>query len=463
MVNEDFIYANNRINFYPFPKNQETLTPYEQKVVHSNGKVVWRQPVTRTDITGYHESVITAGRMLRSYHDFSHTIGAVFIYITKDSMSEILSNASFYENSLFLFSGDDELICEYSPDPSAIKHALGQTDITIDALSNALKQDYIVTSVTINSSGWKLISTLPNSAIQQDIQFLRQKIVTITLAILLSSFSFSFLFSHLHTKRIEKITRHIQEEAFTRLPLSTGPYYDEVSTLEQHYNTLIDKINTLLKEQFELGRKIEKTQYTLLCAQINPHFLYNTLDFINLLSIKKEIPEISEMIHNLAHFYKLSLNHGESDTTLIKEIEHITVYLNIQNQRFHKPVQFQNLIPTALWDTRLPNLLLQPIVENAILHGIYNGDWETGIIRLSAKQTSGTLIIILEDNGIGCDPEDLNRLLADSSQESRGYGLRNVHQRIQLTYGSGCGLSFDRSDLGGLKVMISIKISNKQP
>lgn len=456
MINEDFIYANNRINFYPFSNDISNLTPYEQKVIQSNGKVVWCSPFIRTDITGYHESVISAGRMLRSYHDFSKTIGAVFIYITEDTMSSILSNASFYENSLFLFSGEGELICQYSPDTDAIQNALGNTAISADTLPTTLEKDYIVTSVTINNSGWKLISALPNLIIQQDIQSLRQKILTITMSILLTSLSFSLLFSHMHTKRIEKITRHIQEESFTKLPLSKETYNDEISTLEQHFNILIDKIDSLLKEQFELGRKIEKTQYTLLCAQINPHFLYNTLDFINLLSIKKEIPEISKMIRNLARFYKLSLNRGESNITLAEEIEHITVYLDIQNQRFSKPVQFNNLISTNFYDLILPNLILQPIVENAILHGIYNSAQEIGMINLSAEQKEDSFIITIEDNGIGCDIDILTQRLTQSSQDQKGYGLRNVHQRIQLSYGTAYGLSFDKSNLGGLKVMITL-------
>ena len=371
-------------------------------------------------------------------------------------MSSILSNASFYENSLFLFSGEGELICQYSPDTDAIQNALGNTAISADTLPTTLEKDYIVTSVTINNSGWKLISALPNLIIQQDIQSLRQKILTITMSILLTSLSFSLLFSHMHTKRIEKITRHIQEESFTKLPLSKETYNDEISTLEQHFNILIDKIDSLLKEQFELGRKIEKTQYTLLCAQINPHFLYNTLDFINLLSIKKEIPEISKMIRNLARFYKLSLNRGESNITLAEEIEHITVYLDIQNQRFSKPVQFNNLISTNFYDLILPNLILQPIVENAILHGIYNSAQEIGMINLSAEQKEDSFIITIEDNGIGCDIDILTQRLTQSSQDQKGYGLRNVHQRIQLSYGTAYGLSFDKSNLGGLKVMITL-------
>ncbi|MEG0650389.1 MAG: histidine kinase [Oscillospiraceae bacterium] len=453
MLDKNLIYADNGINFFPFPDDISTVSDFEKLVYSSGGEIVWSTPFVRTDINGHSTRVICAGRLIRSYFDFSKVVGAVFVDVPEAVLRATLTTASYFNNSLLLYAPSGKLICQYSPNDTVVDFP-DKIDLLAPKLNTDLHRDYLITQTDVTNNGWILVSALPYSSINREIIVFRNKLLYVTALITLLAIGFSLLLSHLYTERIENLVQCIKRapyHKFKQLPIS---HTDEISILETHFNMLFEQIDNLMAKQFELGRQMEKSQYDLLRCQINPHFLYNTLDFINLTSIKNDVPEIQDVILSLAKFYKLSLNRGNDNATLRDEIEQIKAYIQIQNHRFQNPITLHLNIEPCLYDCMLPNLILQPIVENSVIHGLQNITSTNGIVLISAAIADNVLEIVIEDNGCGCNTAMLNHSLVQ--HDAQGYGVYNVHRRIQISHGNSYGLFYSASELGGVKAVITL-------
>jgi len=194
-------------------------------------------------------------------------------------------------------------------------------------------------------------------------------------------------------------------------------------------------------------------------AQINPHFLYNTLDMANWLAMKYNAEDIRVLISSLSDFYKLSLSNGEDFISVRNEIEHVSAYVRIQNMRFRDKIDLRVDVPEELMDYRTLKLLLQPLVENAILHGIMEKITQTGTIWIRGKMDGDTIELIVEDDGIGMD-DDTVRGILDGTLKKKigGYGMRNIHNRLELIFGYPFGLTVESRIGEGTKAKVRIPV-----
>ena len=183
-------------------------------------------------------------------------------------------------------------------------------------------------------------------------------------------------------------------------------------------------------------------------AQINPHFLYNTLDSIFWTAQEYHADEIGKMVVALSNVFKLSLNKGEKFITLEKELELVSNYLAIQQMRFGDTLHTKIDVPFELYNQKILKFLLQPLVENSLQHGL-SEQGMNGTIHISATTDGTFLLISVEDDGVGlsCSPEEAIE---------NGYALKNIRERIQLCYGADCGLSFDTSFAKGCRITIRL-------
>ena len=222
---------------------------------------------------------------------------------------------------------------------------------------------------------------------------------------------------------------------------------------------MVKRINNLVQQQYQAGRDIKNAELKALQAQINPHFLYNTLDLINWKAIDKNVPEITEITHALAKFYKLSLNQGKDVVTLRDEINHISTYVQIQNLRFDEKIGFCISIPEDLYQYGILKLLLQPIVENAIIHGILpkKGENYKGIIEITGSIDKEDLVLNIRDNGVGITKEKIKSIFNNTNVRNKnGYGIKNINDRIKLYYGEKYGLTYQSCEEMGTTVTIYI-------
>lgn len=233
----------------------------------------------------------------------------------------------------------------------------------------------------------------------------------------------------------------------------------EVSMLSDSLNTMIDKINELLEQVTKEQVRLRKAEFELLQSQINPHFLYNTLDAIIWLAEAGEQKKVVNMVGSLSEFFRTSLNRGKDIITIEEELHHVRSYLEIEQVRYQDILKYQIQVPKELNKYLIPKITIQPLVENALYHGIKNKRGP-GRILIKARKEEGLFYIEIEDNGIGIKEERLMQVRAgirDKVLTGKDiYGLYNVNERIRLNFGEKYGISIE--SIYGEKTVVSVAL-----
>ena len=236
----------------------------------------------------------------------------------------------------------------------------------------------------------------------------------------------------------------------------------EIRTLSEGMEQMIGRLDDQMGEIKRRQESLRRTELALLQAQINPHFLYNTMDTIIWLIEADKQQEAVEMVANLSSFFRHSLSKGEDVITLAEEERHVRSYLQIQHARYQDIMEYILDIDPGLHDAMLPKLTLQPLVENALYHGI-KLKRAKGTIRITATLADGCALLRVEDNGVGITPQRLAQLRdAMERQERVGFGLSAVNQRLRLQFGPEYGLRLDSEEGQGTTVTARIPYVRKE-
>ena len=229
--------------------------------------------------------------------------------------------------------------------------------------------------------------------------------------------------------------------------------------LSDSLNAMIDKINELLDQVTTEQIRLRKAEFELLQAQINPHFLYNTLDTIVWLAEAGDQKRVVSMVGNLSDFFRTSLNQGKDIISIREELAHVRSYLEIQQVRYQDILRYEITVPEDLYEYKIPKITIQPLVENALYHGIKNKRGQ-GTITVSGKRNENGFVLYVRDNGIGMTQERLKEVRAGIQKLSYTgkeiYGLYNVNERIRLNFGETYGISIESTYGEGTCVSISL-------
>lgn len=234
---------------------------------------------------------------------------------------------------------------------------------------------------------------------------------------------------------------------------------DELSMIGSHFNKMMIQLQQLMEEVKVATSRQKEAEIKALVAQINPHFLYNMLDSINWMAIDKDEHEISQMIESLANILRYSINDSNWEVTLREEMEWLKQYIYLQQNHFDNSFKSIIQFEESILDCKIYKLLLQPLVENAIIHG-FKGYNSGGILKITGELKGENIKITIQDNGRGIVPETLNAITRDI-QERRGFsgiGIRNVVNRIQMYYGDTAKLSFESETGQGTTVTLLIRV-----
>ena len=233
----------------------------------------------------------------------------------------------------------------------------------------------------------------------------------------------------------------------------------EVERLAQGYNEMIRRIQTLMADIGEKEKVLKAYELNVLHSQINPHFLYNTLDTIVWMAEFGDSDRVIHITKALARFFRLSLSGGSEWTTLSNELDHVRQYLFIQKERYEDRLNYTVEEVRELAEVKVPKIILQPIVENSIYHGIRHLD-RPGHVQVRVEEKGSDLNIIIKDDGVGFDPASAQKE-AGNTTKLGGVGMNNVDQRLKLTYGEGYGLEIHSEPKNGTTTII--RISKKSP
>lgn len=233
----------------------------------------------------------------------------------------------------------------------------------------------------------------------------------------------------------------------------------EARMLSDSLNAMIDKINELLDQVTTEQIRLRKAEFELLQAQINPHFLYNTLDTIVWLAEAGDQKRVVSMVGNLSDFFRTSLNQGKDIISIREELAHVRSYLEIQQVRYQDILRYEITVPEDLYEYKIPKITIQPLVENALYHGIKNKRGQ-GTITITGERSENGFVLYVRDNGIGVTQERLNEVRAGIQKLSYTgkeiYGLYNVNERIRLNFGETYGISIESTYGEGTCVSISL-------
>lgn len=465
-VNDNFIYSNDKENIFKISDLKDTK--YLNYIDKNNIRFLWFNKSTydSSDSNKY----LSLLKSIKNPSDFADDIGYLILNFEKEEINNIVNRINSIDGSIsYIVDSNGNIIVSSAPE--ALENDYIDIDIVKYYADNHLKlsktnidnNNIYIQSSMLNKTDWYLVNYLPESILLSEINTQRLYLIFLAVFCGTTSIIIAILFVKLINNRLSKVVEGMRE-------VNNGnfDYYiednsdDELGELTRTYNYMIKTISKLNKEQFQIGKAVKNAELKALQSQINPHFLYNTLDMINWMSYKNQNEEIRIAIKNLAKFYKLSLNKGHDLITINDELQHSSLYIQIQNMRYNNRINLNINVDGAIQASTIPKITLQPIIENAINHGILAKGGGSGSIIISGYIEDNDIVLQISDDGIGIKEELIPLILKDKPLNSTGsgYGLKNINTRLNLLYGSNYGLTFSKNNPHGTTVTIRIPKSN---
>ena len=402
-------------------------------------------------------------RTINSNDDYENIVGAIRLGVEKDKIEDILLASRVTEESLSAIynrNGDDILSIGNSGEATLdckelFNNSFSENELMVIENNNV---KYMTVFGTIQFTDWVVADFLPLNSLLKSYYILMWRMVGIILVfiILIILVMNKILISQ--TKRLNVLINTMRKYTSGELCAVEVDYVnDDVGECVDAYNQMICNIRHMIDERLKNQENQTKYNIKRLYKEINPHFLYNTLEIINNMAVKHNIECISEMVQMLAEYYRLSLNNSSEMLSLEQEIRHSELYLDICNRRFSQNIVFCCEVPDELMTIEVPKLILQPIMENAVIHGFVNRkNNDINEILIVAYKRDEYIDIEVIDNGKGIDKEKIERL-NDFNEDSKGIGLRNIDERIKIFFGQDCGISIESDEGKGTKVVLRIK------
>jgi len=345
-------------------------------------------------------------------------------------------------------------------------------------------ESHLVISETSMVTGWKLVNFIPMRAITMEVEGIRQFSMILMVLSVIFAFGIAMVLSGSILKPLADLTDAMKKVGEGNFSTRVTPRHkDEIGELGMNFNKMITEINTLISKVYQAEIVKRELEYKALQAQINPHFLYNTLDSINWIAKRNNINEISTMVIALGDLMRISINQDKDFITIGEEMKYIEDYLTIQKIRYRDKFTVNINVEPGILNKRIPKLVVQPVVENAIVHGIEKKIGK-GSLAIRGNIDNDSLFFQVTDDGIGMKETELRCLqrklnaanseapdindsangieqvnVSDSSNYLKGHtgmGIINVNSRIKMLYGHRYGLSIDSSKDFGTQVTITL-------
>ena len=411
------------------------------------------------------DEVISLSREVQSYENGTFR-GVILINLNMNKITEICNSfQEKQENFICIINDKGELVYEQQngrerfafdekENRQELNTALGKTKESCFRL-NYRGEKYLVTRTDMKTTGWTLVSMVPYKSVMAETMaisgvMILAVVITLIVTLLLLNRILTGVVKPL--KKLEKYMVQVNPDNMDqRMEILTD---DEIGHLSMKFNQMMDRIRNLKEQVIEEQEDKRKYELQALQAQINPHFLYNTLDSIIWMAETND-SNIVAMTEALAKLFRISLNKGNEEISLERELEHVKNYLIIQSMRYADKFTYEILVEPGVERCRTIKLILQPIVENCIYHGIKKKRG-TGKITIRAYRREQNLIIEVSDDGCGMPEEICRKILSDEIESENisgsGIGVKNVNERIQLRFGKKYGLSYSSEEGVGTTV-----------
>ena len=397
------------------------------------------------------------------YHSTAYK--AYLAVYSDDKLTSILSDNLSLEGSVsYIVNERDAIVATSDLSLSGI-YQLDYDTIKASFMSsnNFIERNILDTKVyagfySISNTDWFMVTVLPSPPLIHASNRLMVQIVLIYAVFLVLALIFANVLAHSITGRLSSVIRQMQTVRHgPPTPMESPQAHDEIGNLIDTYNYMTRKMEELMEKQAKAAEDLRIAEFNSLQAQINPHFLYNTMDMINWMALQGQTDEISHAVQSLSRFYKLTLSRKKGISTIARELEHVTIYVQLQNMRYHDSIELITDIPDELSEYQIPKLTLQPVVENSILHGILEKESKSGTIVITGWMENEDIVLLISDDGVGISPEILSTILSGKGKSQSGgtnIAVYNTHRRLQILYGNNYGLTYSSKPGEGTEVEI---------
>lgn len=458
------IIGNNGFNYSSCPRSNDDFRRLSQQL--------WFQKI-RNDKKIYFNSFDDRYTSEEAYYVYSAAkiitssdgpLGIVLISIHEELLSDIFSDHKNNGDIIYIVDNTGQVVTHPQ------KNFLGKKYIGLDNFKkfygynnfDIIKkkdENYLLTSYYDSKAGWLIIEEMPTDLIYKDLN--RTKIFILTIAFIanISILILTIYFSKKISLPISSLTQTVNQLKKGNLSVQTDVSgYQEIESLGHNFNKMVLDLNELIHKNLEKEEQKRNSELAFLRSQINPHFVHNTLFSIKCLIDLNKNSEAIKMLDAFTKLTKETFNVDQEFITLEKECLNVKNYIKLQQIRYGDKIQFEIDLEEDTKNLLVPALLLQPIVENGIFHGI-EPKKDLGMIVITSKIKKKFLEIQVSDDGVGISKENLEKITQKNNKLSRSIGLSNVQARIQLLYGEAYGLSIDSELNIGTVVTITLPVS----
>ena len=457
--------------FYSFDSDNgkiriEFTLPYDSIVEAARkgrGKLVWFLEKQEGQV-----SEIYVTRMVYD-RDSYNEIGLIAINIKKEYLESVYTDLSKESlNYISILSENNEEIIKQAENSGILKNFYRQQLQGKRGFYTDSKAGMLVSYVQLEDPSWKIVYHIPLKELYREMDTLKRWVLLIIVYGLIILSVLSVLTSVDIITPINKLVEGMKKvERGNKHEDIELDRSDELGYLSESFNRMSKKIDYLVNRIYKEEIALKEAEIKALQAQINPHFLFNTLENINWMAQLNGVPEISETVSALAKLIDGSIGRGDRTISLREELEYIDNYMTVLKNRYEDKFEVIKILDDGLMDKKIPRLLIQPLVENAVKHGIGKSR-RKGIIRLEAFREEGHIVFEVEDNGMGMTAEELEALNKRLQEDElilegngavparKSIGLENVNRRIKLLYGSSYGVKIESSYDEYTKVTVRI-------
>ena len=442
----------------------ESLDWYQAAMESKSGIAVSSSHVQNAIQSSY-KWVITLSRALVN-NQTGEREGLFFVDLNYSAISDLCNNNSIEEKG-YIFVLDAEGNIVYHPKQQLMYGGLKTENI--DAIMECREDSLIIdeggdsklyTMSKSKRTGWTVVGAVYTSELLKNNEQAQMWYLLVASILLLAVIGISSIISREITKPIRSLRdsmRKVQNGQFgTHVEVITE---NEIGSLGRSFNLMTSEIQALMEQNVYEQKQKRKSELKALQAQINPHFLYNTLDSIIWMSEAGENDEVVEMTSALARLLRQSISNDKEEVELEKEIEYVKNYLTIQKMRYKDKLEFFIYVDPRVAHAPIIKLVLQPLVENAIYHGIKYKETK-GNLKIYARPVDGRVEIVVADDGIGMDEDVMEHIFDEHRKEQKrnGVGVPNVQKRLKLQYGSEYGIRYESVKGAGTKAVITIPV-----
>lgn len=411
--------------------------------------------------------VITLSRSIEDGTGKNTEKGVVFIDLNYSAISELCDQNSIGEKSyIYILNQDGNIV--YHPQQQQLYNEL-QTENTELALNADTDAEPVIFGSGTNSrvytfsksekTGWTVVGCmnmdeLTKNSRQGQLFYVATAVILIIVALLFSGY-----ISRAISQPIQKLRdsmAKVQEGDFQATVMEV-PEQNEIGSLTQSFNVMIQQIEELMEQNRMEQEEKRKSELKALQSQINPHFLYNTLDSIIWMAEGKKNEEVVLMTSSLAKFLRQSISNEDQLVPIAQEVEYVRSYLTIQKMRYKNKLEYEIYLENSIKSCQIVKLVLQPIIENAIYHGIKYKE-SKGLVTVRGCEKAGCVVLEVADNGVGMDEQTLEHIFERHkvNYRSNGVGVYNVQKRLKLYFGNDYGITYQSKKGVGTKAVITI-------